>query len=98
MTYLLRNAGSVQSLVEVAEGRESAMAGHGSLLVMLLSVSGTFAMVLLITWHARASIDEAQAKSQQGHFMQHGDDSEAGPASTTDVEMEHSTSMGEPAA
>jgi hypothetical protein len=33
---------------------------------MLLSLGGTFAMVLLIAKHARATIDKAQAEAQQG--------------------------------
>ena len=61
-----RGADSVQSLVEVAEGRESAMGGRSSLWIMLLSLGGTFAMVLLIAKHARATIDTAQAEAQQG--------------------------------
>ena len=72
----------MQSLAEVAEGRESAMGGRGSLLLMLLSVGGTIGMVLLITWHARATMDKAQAESQK---IFQPKDIEAGGASTVDL-------------
>ena len=75
----------MQSLVEVAEGRESAMHGRGSVLVMLLSIGGTLAMVLLITWHARATMDKAQAQTEKLA------DAEAG---TTDLGTQHSTTTG----
>ena len=54
---------SVQSLLEVAEGRESAMGGsgnrHGSLMIMALSLFGTFGMLILIARQARAKIEVA---------------------------------------
>jgi hypothetical protein len=79
--------------VEVAEGRESAMGGRGSLLLMLLSVGGTFGMVLLITWHARATMDKAQAESEK--CMQPKDPEAAG-RSTEDLAALYSTGAGTP--
>jgi hypothetical protein len=49
---------------------------------MLLSVGGTIGMVLLITWHARATMDKAQAESQK---IFQPKDIEAGGASTVDL-------------
>ncbi len=87
------HAGSVQSLGKVAEGRESAMGGRGSLLLMLLLVGGTLRMVLLITWHARAIMDKAQAELEK--FMQFRDP-EAGGGSTVDLATLYSTGARTP--
>lgn len=62
---------------------------------MLLSVGGTFAMVLLISWHARATMDKAQAHSEK--FMSPADP-EAGGGSTMDLATRHGTRAGAPAA
>ena len=63
--------------------------------MMLLSVGGTFAMVLLISWHARATMDKAQAQSEK--FMSPADP-EAGGGLTIDLATQHSTRAGAPAA
>lgn len=80
----------MQSLAEVAEGRESAMGGRGSLLLMLLSVGGTFGMVLLITWHARATMDKTQAETEK---LMQSRDPEAGGGSTVDLATLYNTTQ-----
>ena len=50
---------SVKSLVDVAEGRETAMGGRSSMAIMLISVLGTVGLPLLLTRHAKGAMERA---------------------------------------
>ena len=60
---------SVKSLVDVAEGRETAMGGRSSMAIMLISVLGTVGLPLLLTRPQKKKQENKQRRKGQTLFI-----------------------------